>query len=44
MTQNIQSAAGSDSIAYNSLASSIDEDGLLSVPAWSVAVFEKPHQ
>lgn len=41
---SIQSAAGSDSIAYNSLASSVDEDGFLSVPAWSVAVFEKLHQ
>ncbi len=40
---SIQSAAGSDSIAYNGAQASVSASGFVNVPAWSVAVFEKRH-
>lgn len=40
---SVQANAGNHSIAYNQQAAQMTS-GKLTVPAWSVAVFEKPHQ
>jgi hypothetical protein len=40
---SLQTNAGNSSIAYNQQAAHVT-NGTLTIPAWSVAVFEKPHQ
>ncbi|WP_439437997.1 pullulanase-type alpha-1,6-glucosidase [Salinivibrio costicola] len=40
---SLQANAGNGSIAYNQQAAHVT-NGKLTVPSWSVAVFEKPHQ